>query len=175
MDEPEKPAEDGELWRFSLAFYKRRGVAEALIALQDRDRLDVNLMLFALWLGVSGRGPLGSDALAAAERASGTLRSEIIEPLRRLRRELRHHPDGDVQQLREGVKALELAGEKLAQARLARLRGRARTGMPLKDRLAAAHDNLALYLGPERVENDREAAVLLEALDAFARCRDRIG
>ena len=43
------------LWRFSLAFYARPGVAEALIALQDRAGLDVNLMLFALWLGVSGR------------------------------------------------------------------------------------------------------------------------
>ena len=117
-------SEDEAFWRFSLAFYERPGVADALIALQDRDGFDVNLVLFALWLGISGRGALDGDALAAAERVAGTLRSEIVEPLRRLRRKLRHHPDGDVQRLREGVKVLEIAGEKLVQERLARLAGR---------------------------------------------------
>ena len=39
-------------WRFSLAFYARPGVADALIALQDRAESEVNLVLFGLWLGV---------------------------------------------------------------------------------------------------------------------------
>ena len=116
-------SEDEAFWRFSLAFYERPGVADALIALQDRDGFDVNLMLFALWFGISGRGALDGDILMAAEQVAGTLRSEIVEPLRRLRRKLRHHPDGDVQRLREGVKVLEIAGEKLVQERLARLAG----------------------------------------------------
>src|SRR5262249_13030048 len=124
MDEPEETAETGAFWRFSTAFYERPGVAEALIALQDRDGFDVNLVLFALWLGISGRRAPDGDLLASAVGAAGTLRSEIVDPLRGLRRKLRHHPDGDVQQLREGVKALELAGEKLIQGRLARLAGR---------------------------------------------------
>ena len=50
-----KLCDDEALWRFSLTFYARPGVSEALIALQDRAGFDVNLMLFALWLGVSGR------------------------------------------------------------------------------------------------------------------------
>lgn len=175
MGKPGKPSDEEALWRFSLAFHALPEVGEAMIALQDRRGLDVNLMLFALWLGISGRGALGSDLLVAAEATTGTLRSEIIEPLRRLRRKLRHHPDGDVQQLREGVKALELAGEKAAQARLARLGVRAPTDASIEDRLAAAHDNLALYLGPEGVVDGPDAAAILRALDAFARCRDRIG
>ncbi|MGA7868255.1 MAG: TIGR02444 family protein [Stellaceae bacterium] len=166
VDKPQKPLEEKAFWRFSLAFYERPGVPDALIALQDRDGFDVNLILFALWLGMSGRGPLGGDALAAAQRVAGTLRSEIVEPLRRLRRNLRHHPDGDIQRLREGVKALEIASEKLVQDRLARLAGSgcAKTGPG--DRRAAAHANLALYLGGEAVRC-REAAVIEEALDAF--------
>ena len=31
-----EPSDDEALWRFSLAFYARPGVSEALIALQDR-------------------------------------------------------------------------------------------------------------------------------------------
>jgi uncharacterized protein (TIGR02444 family) len=165
MDEADEVSESGVFWRFSLAFYQLPGVSEALITLQDRDGLDVNLMLFALWLGVSGRRPLSRDGLAAAEQAIGTIRTEIVEPLRALRRRLRQDPDPDVQQLREGAKALELAAEKLVQSRLAGLAGPRDTNAPRDARLAAARANLALYLGPERMAF-AEAAVILEALGA---------
>jgi hypothetical protein len=68
-------ADEPPSWRFSLAFYAAPGVARALMALQDRDGLDVNLMLFALWIGVSGHGRLASDGLRAAERAVCTIRA----------------------------------------------------------------------------------------------------
>jgi uncharacterized protein (TIGR02444 family) len=168
MNDGGKTSGDEAFWRFSLAFYERPGVPDALIALQDRDGFDVNLVLFALWLGISGRGPLGGDVQAAAQRVAGTLRSEIVEPLRRLRRNLRINPDGDVRRLREGVKALEIAGEKLVQERLARLAGNGCVKMDLGGRRAAAHANLALYLGREGVRSE-EAAVIEKALDAFAR------
>jgi uncharacterized protein (TIGR02444 family) len=162
------PPEDDALWRFSLAFYALPGVAQALIALQDRDRLDVNLMLFALWLGVSGRGRLSSDGLALADRAICTIRAEIVEPLRALRRGLTRDPDADVQRLRESVKALELEAEKLAQRRLAGIAGPS-SGETFPDaRLATARANLALYLGPERV-CFAEAVVIQDALEAFLR------
>ena len=60
---PDESAEN-DLWRFSQDFYRLPGVASALIALQDRAGLDVNLMLFALWLGVTGRSPLDHAGLA---------------------------------------------------------------------------------------------------------------
>jgi uncharacterized protein (TIGR02444 family) len=165
MDEDGQTSEDEAFWRFSLAFYERPGVAEALITLQDRDGFDINLILFALWLGISGHVTPGGDTLAAAERVAATLRSEIVEPLRSLRRKLRHHADRDVQRLREGVKVLELAGEKLVQKRLARLAGGGRAKTDPGGRRAAAHANLALYLGRKGVRS-KEAAVIEEALDA---------
>jgi uncharacterized protein (TIGR02444 family) len=168
MDEGGKTSEDEAFWRFSLAFYERPGVADALVALQDRDGFDVNLVLFVLWLGISGHRPLDGDVLAVAERAAATLRSEIVEPLRSLRRRLRHHPDGGVQHLREAVRALEIAGEKLVQERLARLVGSGCAKTCPEGWRVAAHANLALYLGREGVRS-KEAAVIEEALDAFAR------
>src|SRR5437762_1049410 len=144
LDKGGKASEDDAFWRFSLAFYERPGVSGALIALQDRDGFDVNLILFALWLGISARGTLGSDTLAAAKRVAATLRSEIVEPLRNLRRKLRDHPDRDVQRLREGVKALEIAGEKLVQERLARLAGSRGAKTRAEGWRAVAHANLAL-------------------------------
>lgn len=166
MPEAEEALDDEALWRFSLTFYALPGVARALIALQDRDGLDVNLILFALWLGVSGHGRLTPDELAAAGRAIEPLRTEIIEPLRALRRRLRHHPDEDVRHLREGVKELELAGEKAAQARLVGLAGPLHGELSPADCLAAAYGNLALYLGPEGTDGS-EATLLREALEAF--------
>ena len=157
MPDAEQSPEEG-FWRFSLAFSALPRVAPALLALQDRDGLDVNLMLFALWLGISGRHPLDSGALAAAERAIGTIRAEVVEPLRSLRRNLKHQADEGIQRLRESMKALELEGEKLAQSRLAHLAGPAFSGIPREDRLGVAMANLTLYFGPQRT---RSAAVMV--------------
>ena len=112
-----KLCDDEAMWRFSLSFYARPGVSEALIALQDRAGFDVNLMLFALWLGVSGRS-LTKEELAITDQIAQPIRAHIVEPLRALRRKLRADPDADIQGLREGIKALELDAEKVIQIRL---------------------------------------------------------
>src|SRR5947209_1662319 len=58
--------EAGEgFWRFSLALYARPGIAEALIALQERAGYDVNLVLFALWAGAVLGVRLDAAGLAA--------------------------------------------------------------------------------------------------------------
>ena len=162
-----KLCDDEALWRFSLAFYARPCVSEALIALQDRAGCDVNLMLFALWLGVSGRS-LTKEELAIADRIARPIRADIVEPLRALRRKLRADPDADVQRLREGIKALELAAEKVIQVRLGRSARPGGSGADPAARAAAARANLALYLGPE-IACSREAATIGEALEAFVR------
>jgi len=106
-------------WRFSLAFYARPGVAEALIALQDRAGSDVNLVLFALWLGVYRCRRLGPAELADAEAAIATINTAAVEPLRRLRRRLRGTVDRDLAALRRRVAGLELAAERRVQYQLA--------------------------------------------------------
>jgi uncharacterized protein (TIGR02444 family) len=156
------------LWRFSLAFYARPGVSEALIALQDRAGCDVNLMLFALWLGVSGRSPLTKEELAIAGRIARPISADIVEPLRALRRKLSSDPDADVQRLREGIKTLELAAEKVIQDRLSRTARPAFGNRDPAARAAAAYANLALYLGPKMARSS-EAATIGKALELFLR------
>src|SRR6516162_3774111 len=167
-ESPGELSNNDTLWRFSLAFYERAGIAETLIALQDRADLDVNLMLFALWVGASGRGRLTGEELAVADRIVCSIRADVVEPLRALRRRLKPDPDADVQRLREGIKTLELAAEKVIQDRLGRI---ARPGFGDTDpatRAAAAYANLALYLGPKMARSS-EAATIGEALEVFLR------
>lgn len=149
-------------WRFSLGFYRLPGVEEALIALQDRDGHDVNLILHALWHGWSGRGALGARELAAAESAVRPIRERIAAPLRDLRRSLKADTDPAVQALRERVKALELEAERIAQSRLAGLAA-APSNASAAARRDAARANLARVLGQEA--GSAEAAILIAALD----------
>ena len=154
-----------ELWVFSLVFYEQPDVKSALLALQDGAGLDVNLILFALWLGLSGRGRVDDRAVDAADRSVRVLRAEVIEPLRALRRRLKSAADADILRLREGIKALESEAEKAAQERLAALAGPAgKTDASVC--LADAEANLALYCGPRTA--GPHAAIIRRELSRFA-------
>lgn len=136
-----------ELRSFAQELYARAGVAAALVALQDAADRDVTLMLFAMWLGLSGRGGLAAPQMAAADRAVGLLRGQLITPLRTLRRRLKAFGDADIRQLREQIKAIEIEAELAALERLAQLAPPA-SPRDLAPRLAAAEANFVLYLGP---------------------------
>ena len=148
----------GEFWSFSLAFYYRPKVAAALLALQDEAACNVNLVLFSVWLGLSGRGRLDKPGIEAAERAVRSLEIEVIEPLRALRRRLRTAPDPDLQNLRESIKTIEIEAEKAAQARLAALAG-SRSDPDPATRLSEAEANLALYLGTAAASGPQAALI----------------
>ena len=51
MDFPAHP-----FWDFSLALYRKPGVAAACLRLQDGPGLDVNLLLYACWTAANGAG-----------------------------------------------------------------------------------------------------------------------
>ncbi len=150
-----------ELWSFSQTFYDRPGVAAALIALQDEAGLDVNLVLFTIWLGLSGRGRLAKQQLDAAERAVYSIRIEVIEPLRALRRRLRTSVDADIQCLRERIRAVEIEAEEAAQLRLAGIAGPRFTAEPVQN-LADAEANLDFYLGSANAGSTHAAVIRRE-------------
>jgi uncharacterized protein (TIGR02444 family) len=163
---------DGDLtgeafWRFSLALYARPGVADALIALQDRAARDVNLILFGLWLGVSRGRRLAGAELAAVEAATAELADAAVAPLRRLRRQIKVTADPDLQALRRRVAALEIAAERRVQFRLAALVSDASATHPEADGWVAAQANLVLTLGTET--GTAEAGVLCRALASMMR------
>lgn len=161
---PETAARDA-FWRFSLALYARPGVAPALIALQDCAGRDVNLILYALWLGVRGVR-LDAAALAAAAAAIAPINAAAVQPLRRLRRQLRGSDDRRLAPLGRRLLGLELAAEREAQGPLAELPTSAAPG-PEGDRLGIAAANLFLCLGDAHPEP--EAAALLAALAGLTR------
>jgi uncharacterized protein (TIGR02444 family) len=104
---------DNPFWDYSLAVYAGDGVADALLALQDRFGLDVNLLLYAAWLADRGL-QLDAAHLAALEARVAPWREQVIHPLRRLRRQWRDYPEAAA--LREALKALELQAEQSQQA-----------------------------------------------------------
>jgi uncharacterized protein (TIGR02444 family) len=159
--------EAGEaFWRFSLALYARPGVAEALIALQDRAGLDVNLILFGLWVGARHGRDLDADGFAAAvEAVAGA--TGIVRDIRALRRQLDPAADGDLRSLRRALLRLELAAERQVQRRLALCVPAGTLPHIPGDRCPAALANLACYLGAE--SESPEAALLRRELAALTR------
>jgi uncharacterized protein (TIGR02444 family) len=159
-------------WRFSLALYARPGIAEALLALQNRAGRDVNLVLYGLWLGIVHGRRLGAAELADAAGAIAPINAATVLPLREMRRRLSGCRDRDLATLRRRIAALELQGERQAQLRLAAAAVLAKPppGDPpaAGDRLRAAAANLALYLGGEAA-GAPEARLILVALGALSR------
>jgi uncharacterized protein (TIGR02444 family) len=161
---------DTPFWRFSLHFYRQAGVADACIALQDGCGVDVNLLLFLLWLAAGGL-QLSAEAVKELDDAVRDWRALTIVPIRQLRRKLKGAPtlveSGKQEAFRTKIKAIELEAERLQQEALY---SRSRTGLRGSHALppAAARANLAAY---ERLLNARfsKAAVdrLVNAFDAL--------
>jgi len=116
---------DPPFWRFSLDLYGRDGVASACLDLQDRAGLDVNLLLFAVWLGEEGRPAREPSAWRAWQAAIAPWLKAGIQPLRTLRRSLKEPVAGVTDEHREHVRRLvsasELAAERVAQSILSDL------------------------------------------------------
>src|SRR6202521_5828523 len=134
-------------WRFSLRFYRQPGVADACIALQDGCGVDVNILLFFLWLASTGQR-IGLPEARAVCAQAGPWRDDVVVPLRTLRRKLK---DGSAlvernmaELFRTRIKAVELESERLQQAALFALAaGLTTEGAPTVE--AAARANVAAY------------------------------
>jgi len=161
---------DTPFWRFSLTFYRQAGVAEACIALQDDCGVDVNLMLFLLWLAASGR-QLSAENITELDQAVRSWRDLTIIPIREVRRKLKGAPTlveaGKQEAFRTKIKAIELEAERLQQEALYARSRSAPRGSEARPP-GAARANLAAY---ERLLGARfpKPAVdgLLSAFDAI--------
>lgn len=158
-----------ELWRFSLAIYAQPGVAPACLVLQDHDGRDVNVALYCCWLGVSGRGRLDRDGLAAADQSVAGWRRDVVENFRVARRAIKAAAIPESDSLYAKAKAVELEAERLLQQRLVGLAPAVDPALTTGERLAAALANLALYVG------DAPAAPIRDALTAMAETDFRRG
>jgi uncharacterized protein (TIGR02444 family) len=140
-------ATDGTFWSFTLGLYGKPGVAPALIGLQDRLGLDVNMLLYCCWSGADGRS-LSREDLKAVEAVTEPWQSEVVRPLRALRRRLKGGfgamPAERVEAYRRRVNELEIEGEHIVQNAMGQLpRGERRAGARAAAAVAA---NVKAYL-----------------------------
>src|SRR3954466_63486 len=82
------PFDESPFWRFSLRFYARSKVSAACLALQDDAGVDVNLLLFLLFLAEHQRKVDAGD-IARLDAGVSAWREQVVKRLRDLRRALK--------------------------------------------------------------------------------------
>jgi uncharacterized protein (TIGR02444 family) len=138
---------DNPFWRFSLRVYGAQGVAEECIEVQDKFGVDVNVLLYAAWLGATRGVVLEGVDLQRIDATVGSWSVNVVRPLRSVRRGLKQSPqivDPEVQALRKRVADTELLAEQIEQAMLYRLADR--VGHPTAEPDIAARSNVASVL-----------------------------
>jgi uncharacterized protein (TIGR02444 family) len=161
---------DSVFWRFSLRIYSLPGVGAVCIDLQDRHGVDVNVLLFLLFLADAGRAVSPED-VARIDAEVRTWRDSVVLPLRTVRRDLRAaigRVDRDASEaLRTDVKRIELEAERIEQETLERLMPAPAAGASAASRTVAARANLAAYGSSLGGLPDELLAPLLQAFDAM--------
>ena len=116
------PRDRLNFWTFSLAVYGNAGVQRECLDLQDRHGINVNLLLFCVFVGAVHGAVLSQ---ADVEQANGVVHvwhEEIVSSLRAARRALNSFsndtPSVGVGSLYSSVKARELEAEELEQRML---------------------------------------------------------
>lgn len=118
MDFPEHP-----FWDFALEVYMTEGVGAACLTLQAELHVDVNVVMFCLWNGASGRGALTDAEIAAAIAAVETWHERVVKGLRAVRQVMKGGmPPAPVElsePLRRRIQKIEIDAEHLEQLMLA--------------------------------------------------------
>ena len=109
--------EQSDFPAYSIALYGKGEVEESCLRLQDEYGLDVNAVLFCYWFGAH-HGVAGEGLWKRIDEISRQWQGRLIRPLREARRWLklpRFEPDREQGDLRESIKADEIAAELLQQ------------------------------------------------------------
>ena len=111
-------------WDWALKAYAKPGVAEACLELQDRYGQCTAYLLWAAWASDQGLA-LDHQTLPAGQALARTWETEVLQPVRQVRRFLKpaltNMPDTPREALRDQVKAAELAAEQTLMTRLSEL------------------------------------------------------
>ena len=108
-------------WDFSVRTYRTSGVSEACLSLQNDQGADVNMLLYCCWVGAAV-GAFDDELFSRASEYSARWAGNVVIPLREARSWMKHTgctaeptPTEDCMQLREQVKSVEFAAEKMQQ------------------------------------------------------------
>jgi len=105
-------------WKTIVAWYGEPGAAEQLLQAQQESGLDVVLHLFLRYVTEELRIELDQAARGAARATIQTWREQVIQPVRELRRALKHMPglediDTSRHEWREALKGMEVKAERV--------------------------------------------------------------
>lgn len=112
-----------DLWDFSRALYHEAEVEAACLYLQNHHGANVNLILLACWVGVSGRGVLDAAQFQELSQQVAVWQQQVVQPLRQVRQQLKvmsGYGDETIRQLRRKVMECELDAEHREQLMLER-------------------------------------------------------
>lgn len=177
MQFPEHP-----FWDFALRVYGAPGVSAACLGLQERHGIDVNLMLFCLWLGHSDRGAMTEPEILAALAATDRWHRTVVKGLRLVRRALKERfPDAPAdlrEQLRGEIQKTEINAEHLEQLMLVAAvpREPSRAALPAEARARDVAESVRQYLAVLEIRFEPRdvvdfAHVLGKAFDGLGRDR----
>ena len=162
--------------RFTLDVYGEPEVPAACLLLQDRFELDVNVLLFAAFLGAARARLPTPNGLDRMHRGVDRWHREVVRPLRAVRRRLKTGPapapDTDTIKLRSKIREVELQAELIELTQLDNL-GSALDQIPTAG--SAAENAAAALAVAVRAESARELDThernaLTDIADAAARC-----
>jgi uncharacterized protein (TIGR02444 family) len=136
-------------WTFSLGYYRGAGVSEACLELQDNCGVDVNVVLFLLWLATQKRQVTPDQVKRIADKVQ-PWQADVIGPIRALRRKLKSDAPlldkGPAELFRTKIKAVELESERLQQEAMYGLAGSLATETAASAE-SAARNSIAAYQG----------------------------
>ncbi|MEM8935441.1 MAG: TIGR02444 family protein [Pseudomonadota bacterium] len=160
-------SEPGAFWNWSIGIYGSNELEAGLIALQDNEDADVNMMLWCLWNAARGC-EITAAGMTDAARISDVWRSHAAAPLRAVRRWLKTSAAttiGEVSDLRNCVKQVELESERVQQDYLERIApSPARTVPDVSQCLALVRKNLSIYARACAIDQAALDATLSDAL-----------
>lgn len=138
------------LWDFAVSLYERDPVREICLALQESAGADVNMILYCLWLGATGRGQIDGDTFAHLSEAVSVWHKDVVMPLRAARVRLRKPPKSVAPSaataLRNQIKDIELAAERIELEVLAESLERSPVAHDRERRSRDMENSLTAYL-----------------------------
>ena len=151
--------------RFALALYGSEGVADACLNLQNQHDLDVNLVLFAAFVGAERRQRFTTFSLEAARARVDAWHREVVQPLRLVRQRLKSGPlpapNDATGSLRRKLAQLEIEAEVIELDQLGEVIPEVRsprcTGSAVECATAAIETVIRTYAGAALNDQDREA------------------
>lgn len=160
-------------WDFSVRAYYGEGVQEAFLALQNERGVDINMLLFCIWLGRT-HGEFTDGLFHAACDFSARWAQHVVVPLREVRTWMKgagcHDgkvPVHDCMDLREKVKGVEFAAEKMQEEVLESLcADHPRVQQSAAQQLAAASSNVQRYFARLDIEAEGRALQQLNVIMA---------